>query len=115
MNAERPNLSGRVFGNELFQQSTIKGPKSARVVDFYVDMVVRNRSSFGKERQMHPYALMKQIGEREGIVTIGRASPNGDGQVFPRIQQRGVRAATGLRDAEAYAELAALLTFGLRA
>lgn len=32
-----------------------------------------------------------------------------------RIQQRGVRAATGLRDAEAYAELAALLTFGLRA
>lgn len=32
-----------------------------------------------------------------------------------RIQQRGVRTATGLSDAEAYAELAALLTFGLRA
>lgn len=32
-----------------------------------------------------------------------------------RIQQRGVRDATGLSDAEAYAELAALLTFGLRA
>ena len=31
-----------------------------------------------------------------------------------RIQQRGVRAATGLSDAEAYAELARLLTFGLR-
>jgi AcrR family transcriptional regulator len=32
-----------------------------------------------------------------------------------RIQQRGVRTATGLSDAEAYAELATLLTFGLRA
>lgn len=32
-----------------------------------------------------------------------------------RIQQRGVRAATGLSDAEAYAELATLLTHGLRA
>lgn len=31
-----------------------------------------------------------------------------------RIQQRGVRTATGLSDAEAYAELAKLLTFGLR-
>ena len=30
-----------------------------------------------------------------------------------RIQQRGVRDATGLSDAEAYAELAALLTYGL--
>lgn len=32
-----------------------------------------------------------------------------------RIQQRGVAAATGLSDAEAYAELATLLTYGLRA
>lgn len=32
-----------------------------------------------------------------------------------RIQQRGVRTATGLSDAEAYAELATLLTFGMRA
>jgi stalled ribosome rescue protein Dom34 len=32
-----------------------------------------------------------------------------------RIQQRDVRAATGLSDAKAYAELATLLTFGLRA
>jgi AcrR family transcriptional regulator len=32
-----------------------------------------------------------------------------------RIQQRGVRSATGLSDAEAYAELATLLTYGLRA
>ncbi|MGU3502044.1 TetR/AcrR family transcriptional regulator [Mycobacterium sp. C31M] len=32
-----------------------------------------------------------------------------------RIQQRGVREATGLSDAAAYGELATLLTFGLRA
>lgn len=32
-----------------------------------------------------------------------------------RIQQRGVRTATGLSDSEAYAELATLLTHGLRA
>ncbi len=32
-----------------------------------------------------------------------------------RIQQRGVRTATGLSDAAAYAELATLLTFGMRA
>lgn len=32
-----------------------------------------------------------------------------------RVQQRGVAAATGLSDAEAYTELATLLTYGLRA
>ncbi|MCV7359452.1 TetR/AcrR family transcriptional regulator [Mycolicibacterium fluoranthenivorans] len=35
--------------------------------------------------------------------------------IMVRIQQREVRTATGLSDAEAYAELATLLTYGLRA
>lgn len=56
-------------------------------------------------------------GVDDGTYRAVHASFAGDliATMMVRIQQRGVRAATGLSDAEAYAELATLLTDGLRA
>jgi AcrR family transcriptional regulator len=56
-------------------------------------------------------------GVDDGIYRDVHASFAGDliATMMVRIQQRGVRSATGLSDAEAYTELATLLTYGLRA
>lgn len=63
---------------------------------------------------------MRQLieeGVHDGTYRDVHASFAGDliATMMVRIQQQGVRSATGLSDAEAYTELATLLTYGLRA